>query len=231
VADPRDARAALVIAIDGPSGAGKSTTSRGVATRLGLRYLDTGAMYRAVTWWMLHHCVDAEDPEAVATAAGFPVLAVDTDPAGPRIWVDGLDVSGPIRDRAVSNAVSAVSAVPAVRRRMVDLQRGIIGPGGIVVEGRDIGTVVVPDAPVKIFLTAAAIARADRRATELAPDSWASVEAMHAEMSRRDKLDSTRAHSPLAKADDAYELDTTRYTLDEVIEIIVALVKERTGVS
>lgn len=229
--NPRHARATLVIAIDGPSGSGKSSASRGVATRLRLRYLDTGAMYRAVTWWMLEHGVDVGEHEAVAAAAGLPVLAVDTAPAGSRIWVDGVDVSRPIRDRAVSNAVSAVSAVPAVRRRMVDLQREIIGPGGIVVEGRDIGTVVAPDAPVKIFLTAGAGIRADRRAAELVHDLGASIEVTHAEMNRRDQLDSTRADSPLAKANDAYELDTTRYTLDEVIDIILALVKERTGVS
>lgn len=229
--NPRHTRAGLVIAIDGPSGSGKSSASRGVATRLGLRYLDTGAMYRAVTWWLLEHGVDTEDADAVAAAAGLPALDIDTDPAGARVWVDGVDVSRPIRDRAVSNAVSAVSAIPAVRRRMVDLQREVIGPGGIVVEGRDIGTVVAPDAPVKIFLTAAAGTRADRRAAELVHDLGASVEVTHAEMSRRDQLDSARADSPLAKADDAYEIDTTRYTLDEVIDTILALVKERTGVS
>ena len=231
MADARHTRAGLVIAIDGPSGSGKSSASRSVAGRLGLRYLDTGAMYRAVTWWMLQHGVTVEDPAGVAANTDRPVLALETDPANPRIAVDGSDVSLAIRERPVSNAVSAVSAVPEVRRHLVDLQRRIIGTGGIVVEGRDIGTVVVPDAPVKIFLTASSTARAVRRAAELCHDPAASIDVTHAEMSRRDLRDSSRAASPLARAADAYELDTTPYTLDEVVELILGIVKERTGVS
>ena len=231
MADARHTRATLVIAIDGPSGSGKSSASRSVARRLGLRYLDTGAMYRAVTWWMLEHGVDVEDPAAVGASADRPVLSLETDPESPRIAVDGIDVTRPIRERRVSNAVSAVSAVPAVRRHLVDLQRTLIGTGGIVVEGRDIGTVVAPSAAVKIFLTATSDSRADRRAAELRHDPAASVDMTRAELSRRDLLDSSRAASPLAKAADAYELDTTPYTLDEVVELILGIVKERTGVS
>ncbi len=229
--DERHALNTVVIAIDGPSASGKSSASRGVAARLGLRYLDTGAMYRAVTWWMLEHGVDPQDPGAVTAAAGRPALSVRTDPRAPTIAVDGVDVSGPIRERRVSNAVSAVSAVPAVRRRLLGLQREIIGSGGIVVEGRDIGSVVAPEAPVKIFLSASAGTRADRRAAELAHDPAASREITQEEMRRRDRLDASRAASPLAKAADAVELDTTRRALDEVIELILGLVKERTGVS
>jgi cytidylate kinase len=219
----------LVIAIDGPSGSGKSSASKGVARALGLRYLDTGAMYRAMTWWMLSQGVPVQDAEAVAARAGEPVLDSGTDPDAPTIAVDGTDVSGPIRTREVTNAVSAVSAVPAVRERMVALQREIIGAGGIVVEGRDIGTVVAPDAPVKIFLTASEEARAQRRARDLAADPAATVEVTQAEQARRDRLDSTRKASPLTKADGAHEIDSTRLSLPEVIEAVVRLAKESTA--
>ncbi|MCX9193170.1 (d)CMP kinase [Carbonactinospora thermoautotrophica] len=218
----------MVVAIDGPSGSGKSSVSRGVAARLGLRYLDTGAMYRAMTWWMLRHGVDVTDAGQIAAACGKPNLESGTDPDQPKITVDGEDVSAPIRTREVTNAVSAVSAVPEVRARLVAMQREIIGSGGIVVEGRDIGTVVAPEAPVKIFLTASTEARAWRRNAELAPDQATSVAVTRAEIVRRDRLDSSRATSPLAMADDAYELDTTDLTLEQVIDRVVALVHERT---
>ncbi|RFU37647.1 (d)CMP kinase [Actinomadura logoneensis] len=217
----------LVIAMDGPSGSGKSSASKGVARALGLRYLDTGAMYRAMTWWMLRQGVDVEDGEAVAARAGEPVLVSGTDPDRPAIEVDGADVSEPIRTREVTNAVSAVSRVPAVRERMVALQREIIGAGGIVVEGRDIGTVVAPDAPVKVYLTASEAVRAARRAKDLAADPGASVTVTQAEQARRDRLDSTRKASPLAMAADAHEIDSTELSLDEVIEAVVRLAKEQ----
>ncbi|TYK47738.1 (d)CMP kinase [Actinomadura decatromicini] len=216
----------LVIAMDGPSGSGKSSASKGVARALGLRYLDTGAMYRAMTWWMLGHGVPVEDAEAVAARAAEPVIVSGTDPDAPTITVDGTDVSAPIRTREVTNAVSAVSSVPAVRARMVELQREIIGAGGIVVEGRDIGTVVVPDAPVKVFLTASEEARAVRRAKDLAADPGASVTVTRAEQARRDRLDSTRTASPLTRAGGAHEIDSTELSLAEVIEAVVRLAKE-----
>ncbi|ETK36685.1 cytidylate kinase [Microbispora sp. ATCC PTA-5024] len=219
----------MVVAMDGPSGSGKSSASRGVARALGLRYLDTGAMYRAVTWWMLQRGVDLADAATIAARAGEPALTVGTDPDSPGIAVDGADVSGPIRGSEVTGAVSAVSAVPEVRRRLVDLQREIIAAalpsGGIVVEGRDIGTVVAPDAPVKVYLTASAEARAVRRTAELAGTT---VEAQRAAMARRDAFDSTRTIDPLARAADAVELDTTPLDLDEVIAEVLRLVKERT---
>jgi cytidylate kinase len=217
----------LVIAMDGPSGSGKSSVSRGVARALGLRYLDTGAMYRAMTWWMLQQGVDVEDAGAVAARAAEPVIESGTDPDAPAITVDGRDVSGPIRTREVTNAVSAVSRVPAVRARLVALQREIIGAGRIVVEGRDIGTVVVPDAPVKVFLTAGESVRAARRARDLAADPSASVDVTLAEQARRDALDSTRTASPLLKAADAEEIDSSAMTLDEVIEAVVRLAEQR----
>ena len=216
----------LVIAMDGPSGSGKSSASKGVARALGLRYLDTGAMYRAMTWWMLEHGVPVEDAAAVAARAAEPVIESGTDPDAPTITVDGTDVSGPIRTREVTNAVSAVSSVPEVRARLVELQREIIGDGGIVVEGRDIGTVVAPDAPVKVYLNDSEEARALRRAKDLAADPGATVTVTQAEQARRARLDSTRKASPLTKADGAHEIDSTELSLTEVVEAIVRLAKE-----
>src|SRR5680860_1392134 len=202
--------------MDGSSGSGKSSTSRGVAQRLGLRYLDTGAMFRAVTWWMLEHDVDVDDPSAVATWSGKPVLESGTDPSAPTITVDGADVAGSIRSQPVTSAVSAVSAVPEVRERLLLEQRDIIGAGGIVVEGRDIGTVVAPDAPVKVYITADADARAARRAAEMTDRS--TVEVTQRDLIRRDKADSGRAAAPLTMAEGAHHIDTTPYTLEEVID-------------
>jgi CMP/dCMP kinase len=217
----------LVIAVDGPAGSGKSSAAKGAARALGLRYLDTGSMYRAMTWWMLHTQVPVEDSAAVAAAAATPVIEVGADPDAPTVFVAGTDVSAAIRTREVSNAVSAVASVPAVRRRLVDLQREVIGAGGIVVEGRDIGSVVAPDAGLKIFLTASDQVRARRRAKDLLTDPAATVDVTLAEQARRDRLDSTRKDSPLAKAADAVEIDSTALGLDEVIEMIVRLAKER----
>ncbi len=210
----------LVIAMDGPSGSGKSSVSRGVARALGLRYLDTGAMYRAMTWWMLREGVPVEDPAAVAGRAYEPDLVCGTDPGDPAITVDGMDVSGPIRTAEITGSVSAVAAVQAVRERLVALQREIIGTGGIVVEGRDIGTVVAPDAPVKIYLTASPEVRAQRRSREL---TGATVAATQADLARRDRLDSTRKADPLAQAADAVEVDTSDLSLDEVVAVIVGM--------
>ena len=212
--------------MDGPSGSGKSSTSRGVATRLGLRYLDTGAQFRAITWWMLRNDVDVDDAAAVAARADEPVLESGTDPLAPTITVDGTDVAAPIREQEVTSAVSAVSAVPEVRARLLREQRTIIGNGGIVVEGRDIGTVVAPEAPVKVFLTADPDARAARRTAELAGTT---VEATQRDLIRRDKADSGRATAPLTMADDAHHIDTTPFTLDEVIDQVVALVEKAEG--
>ncbi|GHH61949.1 cytidylate kinase [Streptosporangium violaceochromogenes] len=214
----------LVVAMDGPSGSGKSSVSRGVARALGLRYLDTGAMYRAITWWMLRQRVDLSDPEAIASRAPDPVLAIGTDPEAPLVTVDGVDVLAPIRTPEVTAAVSAVSAVPEVRRRLVAEQREIIGVGGIVVEGRDIGAVVAPEAPVKIYLTASAEARAARRTAEL---TGTTVEAQKAEMARRDTLDSTRRADPLSMAPGAVELDTTALNLEEVVAEVLRMIKEK----
>src|SRR6185437_9576426 len=179
-----DRGSGLVVAVDGPSGAGKSSASRGAARALGLRYLDTGSMYRALTWWLLDHGADTTDPEVVARLAAEPVIEVGTDPAAPWTRVDGTDVSEAIRTREVTDAVSASA-------------------GGIVAEGRDIGTVVAPDAQVKVFLTADGAARASRRAAEA---SWST----RADQDRRDRMDAAQS----GKAADAVEVDSTGLDLD-----------------
>jgi cytidylate kinase len=221
------ARTGVVVAIDGPSGSGKSSTSRGVAARLGLRYLDTGALYRAMTWWMLRQHVPTDDPEAIAARCGEPLIEAGTDPEHPTITVDGVDVAAAIRTPEVTGAVSPVSAVPQVRARLLVLQRQTIeeavqGPG-IVVEGRDIGAVVAPDADVKVYLTADAAARAVRRAAE---EGGSDVAATQSSLLARDRIDSTRTASPLTMADGAVHIDTTPYTLDEVVDLIVELVEK-----
>ncbi|MFF9015706.1 (d)CMP kinase [Streptomyces sp. NPDC014870] len=216
----------VIVAIDGPSGTGKSSTSKAVAAKLGLSYLDTGAQYRAITWWMISNGVDVHDTEAVANASSKPVIVSGTDPSRPTITVDGADAAGPIRTEEVTSKVSAVSAVPEVRALITELQRSIArnAEGGIVVEGRDIGTTVLPDADLKIFLTASPEARAARRSGEL---KGVDVAATQQALIKRDAADSSRKTSPLAKADDAVEVDTTDLTLDQVIECVVTLVEEK----
>ncbi|MFF0201768.1 (d)CMP kinase [Streptomyces sp. NPDC005017] len=216
----------VIVAIDGPSGTGKSSTSKAVAAQLGLSYLDTGAQYRAITWWMVSNGIDVEDPTAIAAVAGKPEIVSGTDPDKPTITVDGIDVAGPIRTQEVTSQVSAVSAVPEVRSRITELQRSIAAGAelGIVVEGRDIGTTVLPDADLKIFLTASAEARAARRSGELKD---ADVHSTREALLKRDAADSSRTTSPLAKAGDAVEVDTTDLTLAQVIECVVTLVEEK----
>lgn len=215
----------LVIAVDGPSGSGKSSTSRGVADRLGLRYLDTGAMFRAMTWWMLQHRIDLTDPAAMAAVADQPRIESGTDPLAPTITVDGFAVAEAIRGEQVTASVSPVAAVPEVRARLLELQREIIAATdhGIVVEGRDIGSVVWPSAVLKLYLTADPEARAARRALE---EGGSDVTSTQESLLARDAIDSARATAPLVMADGALHLDTTYFTLDEVIDQIVALAEE-----
>src|SRR5215472_1689637 len=218
----------LVIAVDGPAGSGKSSTARGVATDLGLRYLDTGAMYRALTWWLISQKLDFRDPAAVARGARRPVIDVTTDPASPAVSVDGTDVTGLIRTREVSNAVSAVASVPEVRKHLVARQQAILADAcaageGIVAEGRDIGTVVAPQAVVKVFLTASEDARARRRSADLATDPGATTAVTRDEQRRRDTADAAQS----AMASDAIKLDSTAMSLEQVIALIVRVAGER----
>jgi cytidylate kinase len=206
-----------VIAIDGPAGSGKSTIARRLAERLGLPYLDTGAMYRAVAWAALRDGCDPYDADAVAALAAKMQIDVEDG----RVDVDGEDASRAIRGPAVNRTVSAVAAHPGVRAEMVRRQRDwIAGHGGGVVEGRDIGTVVLPDADLKVFLTARLEVRAARRHGELVDEQR--LEDVQADMAKRDTLDSGRAVSPLERASDAVEVDTSDRTVEDVVEELMA---------
>jgi cytidylate kinase len=212
----------VVVAIDGPAGSGKSTVARAVAERARLRHLDTGATYRALTLALLRRGVPPDDPEAVAAAAKSVDLSLELAPGRTgqvRVLLDGT-VTGPeLRRAAVNRAVSAVSAVPAVREQLVALQRTVIGLGGIVAEGRDVGTVVWPQAQVKVFLTADAAERARRR-------GGGGTEGESAEaVARRDRLDSGRAASPTRAAPDALVVDSTNRAPADVVTQIVGLVE------
>lgn len=218
-----------VIALDGPSGSGKSTVARGVAQALGWRYVDTGATYRAATLAVLRAGVDPQDVEAVKKAVHAVSIELQTDPGAASTWLDGEDVSSDIRGPEVTAAVSAVSAVPSVRALMVDLQRAAAGPEHAVVEGRDIATVVLPDAAVKVYLDASAEVRAQRRAD----DADAGVEvagrdvqaAVAADLARRDRLDSTRLASPLQAAPDSVHLDSSTMDAQAVVERVLELAR------
>lgn len=220
-----------VIAMDGPAGSGKSTAARRVAAELGLRYLDTGAMYRALTWWLLGQQVDVTDTAAVLARLHEPRIVAGTDPAAPQITVDGRDVAGPIRTREVSNSVSAVASIPQVRALLIGMQREIIAGAaagvGIVAEGRDIGTVVAPHASLKVYLTASEEVRARRRSADLTADPAATVAATKLEQARRDQRDAAQ----MIMADDAVEVDTSLLGLDEVVARVVGMARAQQAVS
>jgi len=209
----------MVIAIDGPAGAGKSTVARALATRLGFTYLDSGAMYRCVALAALRRGADPDDGEAMTALAEGVSISLD----GERVGLDGEDVSAAIRAPAVSETSSRVSVHPGVREAMVERQRQMIAAGRYVAEGRDIGTVVSPDAPLKVFLTASPEERARRRAAQTGEDP----EAVLAAQRKRDDRDESREHSALRAAEDAVELDTTESGSEEVVARIAALARER----
>jgi cytidylate kinase len=209
----------MVIAIDGPAGAGKSSVARGVAAELGLTYLDSGAMYRCVALAGIARGADLDDPEEMGELAAGLRIAME----GERVELDGRDVSEEIREPAVTEASSRVSVHPKVREAMVAAQRRMIAAGGYVAEGRDIGTVVSPGSPLKVFLTASDEERARRRAAQTGEDPAAVLAAQR----RRDETDENREHSALRKADDAVELDTTGLSEDEVVGRVVALAGDR----
>jgi cytidylate kinase len=213
-----------VVAVDGPSGSGKSTVSRRLATAIDGIYLDTGAMYRAITWAVLQAGVDLQNADDVTKIAQETDLSIGTDPSAPHFEANGVDVDAAIRGPEVTGAVSAVAAVPAVRTMLVQLQRAIIaGAPRIIVEGRDIAAVVAPDADLKVYLTASAAARAQRRSAEDATD----VAATEADLARRDKLDSSRAVDPLRQASDATTLDTTGMGIDEVVAELLSMLNSK----
>lgn len=223
----------MVVAVDGTAGSGKSSVSKGAADRLEMQYLDTGAMYRAITWWCVENGIDVDDPAAVAAIANQPQLVIATSATQPEVRVDGVDATAAIRTPEVTAAVSAVSAVPQVRAALVQRQRQIVDDAtragqGIIVEGRDIGTVVLPTADLKVFLHADPHVRAARRAAEDAQRGHGSdVSATVTDLLRRDAADSTRAASPLKQAEDAVVLDATHDDLATMIDKMIELIESR----
>jgi cytidylate kinase len=212
----------LIVAIDGPSGAGKGTVARAVAARLGYRHVDTGAMYRAVAWKALHEGCDVADEAHVAAVGERATFHLEQG----RVVIDGHDIAAAIRTPEIDKAAAAVARHPAVRRVLVARQRAFGDAGGVVMEGRDIGTVVFPDADVKIYLDASPDERARRRAADPAHASskGTQLSAVATAMAERDKSDSTRAVSPLAVANDAVVIDTTGVAIGDVIEKVLRLV-------
>lgn len=215
----------LIIAIDGPSGAGKGTVARAVAARLGYRHVDTGAMYRALAWKARSDGIDLADETAVAALGERAAFDLEDG----RIAIDGHDVKAAIRTPEIDKAATAVARHPAVRRVLVARQRAFGAGGGVVMEGRDIGTVVFPDADVKIYLDASPEERARRRAADPAHTSSknSQLSEVATALAERDKSDSTRAVSPLSVAADATVIDTTTMPIDGVIERVLALVTSR----
>jgi cytidylate kinase len=214
------------LALDGPAGSGKSSVSRAVAQSLGWVMLDTGAMYRAVTWAVLEARIDLTDPVAISLEAAYTRIRTSTDPRNFSISANGHDITIAIRSPEVTAAVSAVSAVPDVRELLVKLQREAVVASdfGIVIEGRDIGTVVLPDSALKVFLTASPEARARRRSLEVDPNADAeNIADTRRAIMARDAKDSGREHSPLKPAADSQILDTSDLTLDQVVDQLVQM--------
>ncbi len=220
----------MIVAIDGPAGAGKSTVARAVARRLGLAYLDTGAMYRALTWLAQQNAIAPSDADALAALARANPIEIEPTDDGDRVRVAGRDVTVEIRMPEVAAAVSEVSAHPGVREEVVAAQRAVLARGSWVSDGRDVGTVVCPHADLKVFLTASLEERARRRRSDLARRGVeVDEERVREDVRRRDHWDSTRAVSPLRVADDAVVIDSSTLEADEVADLVVALVRDLDG--
>ncbi|MGI6296375.1 MAG: (d)CMP kinase [Armatimonadota bacterium] len=219
-----------IVAIDGPAGAGKSTVAQGVADRLGYLYIDTGAMYRAIAWKVLEADIPLNDTKAIVALAMRTEIKLINIDSELHVFADEEDVSLQIRTPEATRAAAPVSAIPGVRKRLVELQRNLAAEGGVVMEGRDIGTVVFPDAEVKIFLTASAQQRANRRVAQMKEMGLEADPAqIAAEMRDRDLRDSSRADAPLMQAADAVLVDTDRMSVEQVVDAIVAIHDKKTG--
>ena len=217
----------MIIAIDGPAASGKSTTAQGVATRLGITYLDTGAMYRAITLGLMDNGISLRDLSSIEEFLNTVKIEFGDSSSGSKIYLNGRDITDKIRSTAVTEKVSAVSAIGVIRESMVQIQRKIGGNTDSVLEGRDIGTVVFPDADFKFFLVADVEVRARRRLKDLDElGEEQTINEMIADIRRRDELDSTRDHSPLVKAEGAIEIDTGKLTIDGQIEKIVNIINQ-----
>lgn len=218
----------IIVAIDGHSSCGKSTLAKALARQLGYAYVDSGAMYRAVTLYLLRHGISPENPAAVAEALDHIAIHFERQAGGNRTFLNGEDVEEAIRDMSVSDWVSPVAAIPAVRRAMVKQQQAMGRRRGIVMDGRDIGTVVFPDAELKLFITADIDERVRRRFLELQQRGMeASMETVRNNLLERDHIDSTRADSPLCQADDAVVIDNTHLTPEEQLEEALEMVRQR----
>lgn len=219
------------IAIDGPAGAGKSTVARLTANRLNFKYVDTGAMYRAVTWKVLQDDIPLDDSDKVAHVAEAMELVLQTTPDGTKVYVDGKDVTEDIRSVHVTSHVSRIAKIAAVREVLVQKQKQMAAEGGVVMDGRDIGTKVLPDAALKVFLTASIEERARRRFVEMrAKGIETELEKLRLEIAERDELDSKREVSPLKKAEDAVVVDTTGLSIEQVVEKILELSRTKIGI-
>lgn len=215
----------IKVAIDGPAGAGKSTVARLVAGKLGYIYVDTGAMYRAVTWYVLHEGISPLDTDRIASSLSGLDLKLKPSDAGQQVWLGGLEVTGMIRSPEVTGQVSQIAQIPQVRAYLTGIQKRMSAEGGIVMDGRDIGTQVLPDAELKIFLTASVEERADRRYRELqsAGAATMTIDELKRDIEERDRMDAERKVSPLRQAEDAVYLDCTTMSIDQVVDRIVQL--------
>lgn len=221
----------IAVAIDGPSGAGKSTIARAVAKQMGFLYVDTGAMYRTIGLYMHEHGIAGDDPVRVPAALPQVHMELRYEKGVQRIWLDGRDVSEEIRTPIISRYASQVSAIQPVRDFLLETQRDMAKKHSVIMDGRDIGTVILPDAQVKIFLTASPEKRAQRRYEELLEkDEKVTLEQVLADMRQRDEKDEKRSSAPLKQAEDAVLVDTSDLTLEESIAAITALIQEKAGV-
>jgi cytidylate kinase len=221
-----------IIAIDGPAAAGKSTAGRALASRLGYLYIDTGALYRAVAWIADRDGIADAPPAVIGARVRAADIRLEGDPARPRVLVDGRDVSGEIRTERMSQLSSRLSALPQVRSALLDLQRRIGADGGVVMDGRDIGTVIFPAADVKFFVFASPGARARRRHHELLAKGFdMNLDRVRTELEERDRRDAEREHAPLSAAPDAVSIDTTDLSPGQVLERLLAVVQSRTGIA